>query len=277
MAFEVASVKPAARFVVPNFPLSAEDGYVRGGRLTAAFNLSVYIELAYKLWLTPKQRQEVLDRLPKWVGTDLYEVRAEGAGNATKDQMRLMMQALLADRFQLKVHFESREVPVLALTLDKPGELGPRLRPHSEGPPCPEYQNPTLVPPTKDDVFPAACGVTGMRPASPGQLLVGSRDTTIHSRGIDISRASRNASPAALARRAATPGPEISLATWPDATSANRIPTFGPKSDMPNLHVPQSPFHPRRSQIRGLWGQQSVPGSIPGLYYSRCTQPKSDL
>ena len=49
-----------------------------------------------------------------------------------------MMQSLLADRFKLRVHFEPREVPVLALTLVKPGKLGPKLLPHSEGPPCPD-------------------------------------------------------------------------------------------------------------------------------------------
>ena len=43
-----------------------------------------------------------------------------------------MMQSLLADRFKLRVHFEQRNEPVLALTLIKPGKLGPNFRPHVE-------------------------------------------------------------------------------------------------------------------------------------------------
>ncbi len=50
-------------------------------------------------------------------------------GNPTKDQMGLMMQSLLAERFKLAVHFDSQVVPVLALVLVKPGKTGPKLRP----------------------------------------------------------------------------------------------------------------------------------------------------
>jgi uncharacterized protein (TIGR03435 family) len=179
MSFEVASVKPASAFAPPTFPLSSENGYTPGGRLTAVFPLPTYITFAYKLWLSPEQMRAVIAGLPKWVGTDLYQVQAKGPENATKDQMRLMMQSLLAERFQLKVHFETKEVAVLALVLDRPGKLGPKLRPHSEGPPCPEYEASGPMPLRQGDVFPGRCGVTAMMPPSPGQLLVGSRDTTM--------------------------------------------------------------------------------------------------
>jgi uncharacterized protein (TIGR03435 family) len=56
--------------------------------------------------------------------------------NTTKDQMRLMMQALLADRFKLALHYETQETQVLVMTLMKPGKMGPRLRLHADGPPC---------------------------------------------------------------------------------------------------------------------------------------------
>jgi uncharacterized protein (TIGR03435 family) len=107
--------------------------------------------------------------------------------------MRLMMQSLLADRFKLAVHFETREVPVLALTLVKPGKTGPQLHPHSEGPPCPEPGiSPTsgnvfsVAPPklgtppsAADDVFPPKCGYAAGRRAPDGMTLVGSRDSSI--------------------------------------------------------------------------------------------------
>ena len=47
-----------------------------------------------------------------------------------------MMQALLADRFKLAIHYETKQLPVYALVLDKPGKLGPHLQPHPEDSPC---------------------------------------------------------------------------------------------------------------------------------------------
>jgi uncharacterized protein (TIGR03435 family) len=43
------------------------------------------------------------------------------------------MQSLLAERFKLVLHTETRQLPVLALVLAKPGKLGPQLRPHPAG------------------------------------------------------------------------------------------------------------------------------------------------
>jgi hypothetical protein len=94
MAFEVASIKAAKEFAPPNFPLSAEDSYAPGGRLSATFQLDTYMTFAYKLWLTPEQRQAMLANVPKWVGVDRYEIRAQAGGDATKDQLRLMTQSL---------------------------------------------------------------------------------------------------------------------------------------------------------------------------------------
>ena len=47
-----------------------------------------------------------------------------------------MMQALLADRFKLAVHYEIKQVPVFALVLDKPGKLGPKIQPHPSDASC---------------------------------------------------------------------------------------------------------------------------------------------
>ena len=180
MAFDVASVKAAKEFAPPNFPLSAEGAYVPGGRLTATFPLTTYVMFAYKLQLTPEQTRAMLAELPKWVGTDRYEIRAQAGRDATKDQLRLMTQALLADRFQLKVHFETHEGPVMAMTLDKPGKLGPKLIPHAQGPACPDYTSGGLGAPSKaGDAYPTMCGVTAMQVPAGGLALMGSRDTTI--------------------------------------------------------------------------------------------------
>jgi bla regulator protein blaR1 len=179
MSFEVASVKPSkGAFVPSDFPLNSEDAYrPTGGRLRADVPLSVYIEFAYKLWPHEEQRRE-FSHLPKWVTTDRYSVEARAAtGNPTKDQMRLMVQSLLADRFHLAAHFETREVPVFALTLVKAGRPGPKLVPHAEGPPC---DQPGPSPGAGLAGFPPVCGsMTAIK--MPGSLLflVGSRDVTM--------------------------------------------------------------------------------------------------
>ena len=175
IAFEVASIKPdrpGAQFKPPSFPMSDEEAYAdTGGRLLADFPVTVYIQFAYKIRLTQEQMRSMLAHLPKWVANDRFVIQAKAAkSNPTKDQMRLMMQSLLADRFQLALHFETKEIPVLALTLVKPGKIGPKLLPHSDGPPCDA--------PASINVFPARCEVTSFERQASGNLA-GSRNTTI--------------------------------------------------------------------------------------------------
>jgi bla regulator protein blaR1 len=181
MAFEVASIKVSNPDTRPrqNFPLDPTDSFqdVRtrerpNGRFSAVSGLSTYIRFAYKLRLTSITQLEAMTlHLPKWVSTDLFEIEARAPANATKDQMRLMMQALLAERFQLAVHFETAEVPVLAMTLVKPGKPGPGLRPHSEGPSCDAPANPNL--------FPPVCYLAGQRFTDGGQRKGNGRDLTM--------------------------------------------------------------------------------------------------
>ena len=188
MAFEVASVKPARLPTWPKFPLDNGDAKTPGGRFSQTAPLLPYIVFAYKL-----SPSATLAQLPEWARTDQFEVEALGAGSPTKDQMRLMMQSLLADRFKLAVHFESRQASVFALTLVKPGQTGPKLRPHADGPACPdtfEFPAPpppfTPPPPRKaSDVFPPACGYTQMRQTG-SETLVGSRNTTMELIASDI-------------------------------------------------------------------------------------------
>lgn len=186
MEFEVASIhlaKPGT-FAPPSFALDNADTYSFGdphGRFFADFPLSVYIGFAYKLWLTPEQTNAMLANLPKWVSTDDFVIEARAPGNPTKDQMRLMLQSLLAERFKLAIHFEMRQIPVLALVLEKPGKTGPKLRPHSEGPPCDAVisESAPVQPNTIPEVFPHICGAYAAIPGPNGTVLLGSRDTTM--------------------------------------------------------------------------------------------------
>jgi len=187
MSFEVASIHQSlpGTFTPPNFPLGPDDAYATtGGMLTADFPLEIYIEFAYNLWLTADQRRSLIAHLPKWVSADTYSytIHAKAAAdNPTKNQMRLMMQALLADRFKLAVHFENQQVPVLALTLLKPGRLGPKLHSHADGPPCDLPSSSTANGPSANraDVFPPTCGGYTVEGTPAHTVLFGSRNTTM--------------------------------------------------------------------------------------------------
>jgi uncharacterized protein (TIGR03435 family) len=68
---------------------------------------------------------------PAWVNSDRYQITATADGNQPVEMVRgPMLQALLEDRFRLKIHTETREIPVYALTVAKGG---PRLNPSKEG------------------------------------------------------------------------------------------------------------------------------------------------
>lgn len=182
MAFEVASVKPASPpFHSSGYALDAGNSYrFTGGRFTAVFPLLSYIVFAYKVILAPNEPRQVLAPLPKWVATDAFEINARAPmSNPTKDQMRLMVQALLAERFGLTLHFETKTVPVLALEVAKSGKFGPQLHPHSEGPPCPDLSSPGVVPEYDPNVFPPMCGSYLSKALGNGTLRLAARDTTM--------------------------------------------------------------------------------------------------
>ena len=133
LSFEVATVKPSAPDSQPrvNFTLGPGDVYAStGGRfLASGISLLDYIRFAYKL--TDGQVEILRANAPDWITTERFDIQAKSeTPNPTKDQMRLMMQSLLAERFKLSIHAETRELPVLALVLAKSGKPGPQLRPH---------------------------------------------------------------------------------------------------------------------------------------------------
>jgi uncharacterized protein (TIGR03435 family) len=163
-----------------NFPLGPGDVYIpNGGHFRAAnLPLVVYIKFAYKI--TDNQEQFLLSQLPNWVTTTSFDIQGTAQGNPTKDQMRLMMQSLLADHFRLAIHYETRQVPVYELLVDQPGTLGPMLQRHPDDTPCPttfRSPSPTDPPQTVDSRFPATCGgLMGMNPSAPGRFRAGARN-----------------------------------------------------------------------------------------------------
>lgn len=180
LEFEVASVRQnktndkASMNVDP----TPGDGMIPTGGLYSAKNIVLvqYIAFAYKL--TNRQLQSVVSQVP-WVSEDRFDVEARAEGNPTKEQYRLMMQSLLADRFKMAVHFETRQVPVYGLVLAKPGKLGPQLRLHRADDPVCTTPATALrgAVPVDAEGFPERCGgPQSMKPSVPGRIKSGGRD-----------------------------------------------------------------------------------------------------
>lgn len=67
---------------------------------------------------------------PAWFNWDRFDIEAETPGNPSREEMMAMLQTLLADRFKLKVHRESKEGTVYVLTEARGGH---KLKPAKEG------------------------------------------------------------------------------------------------------------------------------------------------
>jgi uncharacterized protein (TIGR03435 family) len=167
--FEAASVRPNK---------SGEQGSsIRrqpGGRLTATnMPLRALITFAYQL-----QPFQLVDD-PSWIRNETFDVVAKMEGDPAPvppgqgaDPLMLAMRTLLADRFKLVVHRETREMDIYALVLARPdGKLGPALKPTTQD--CAAMMAaarggaPPGPPPGPNS--PVVCGMRGL----PGRLVSG--------------------------------------------------------------------------------------------------------
>lgn len=142
-SFEVATIKPSVDGkAAPSINTPSES---RTMNVTAR-NL---IEQAYRIPWTPAHNERVVGG-PDWIDSVHYDVEARidqspvatfatMSNEQRKDQTSLMMQSLLADRFKLTVHFESRELPIYALAVAK---RGAKLAAAKEPPADIEQDNP---------------------------------------------------------------------------------------------------------------------------------------
>ena len=117
--FEVASIKPN----------KSGDGRVMlamppTGRITAT-NIPVRLLLQQAYQVQPFQ----IIGAPNWIASDRFDIVAKAPDGAPPEQYRSMMRNLLADRFKLKAHLETREMPIYALVPARAdGKLGPNMK-----------------------------------------------------------------------------------------------------------------------------------------------------
>ena len=124
LAFETASVKPNKS--------GDEERFTRvdpGGGLTVVnMQLRELITWAYQI------QSFQLEGGPGWIASDRFDILAkperEVPSTGEQDPRRMMLRTLLADRFKLVMHKETKELPIFELVLARQdGKLGPQLRP----------------------------------------------------------------------------------------------------------------------------------------------------
>jgi uncharacterized protein (TIGR03435 family) len=110
-AFEVASIKPSA----PDATRLKVQRDPAGGIILTNVNLRTLVTMAYNI------QSFQLEGRASWLRSQRFDVVAKAPADAAKNQTWVMLQRLLADRFQLAVHRETRELPVFELVVAKGG------------------------------------------------------------------------------------------------------------------------------------------------------------
>ena len=127
-SFDVASIKP-------NQPLPFHGNVINtrpGGRFTAMrVTLKRLIQLAYQI------QDLQISGGPSWLDSQLYNVEARqstAAEKLTQDQLRPLLQTLLAERFKLRTHGETRNLQIYSMVVDKNGlKLSQKANPPEPG------------------------------------------------------------------------------------------------------------------------------------------------
>jgi uncharacterized protein (TIGR03435 family) len=164
--FEVASVK-----------LSHEESVqtvrVLPGRLTADATVERLIQYAYGV-----QSFEMTGG-PNWIRSERFAIEAKTDGPSRRPEGLQMLRSLLEDRFQLKTHRETREMPVFALVAARGGLKLPPVDAvgcrDTDADGLPAWVGGRMAPPVKGLTMIPECGVVGWRLETDGPLLLGGR------------------------------------------------------------------------------------------------------
>jgi uncharacterized protein (TIGR03435 family) len=117
--FEVASIKPATNVSSAVNVQQSPDRFYR-----ASITLRNLINYAYDM------RPFRIIGGPEWVASDTWNVSAKSETAVPPLEMARLVQRLLVDRFALKTHVETRELPIYNLVLGRSdGRLGPQMKP----------------------------------------------------------------------------------------------------------------------------------------------------
>jgi uncharacterized protein (TIGR03435 family) len=163
LSFEVASVKENISGDLRS-PMRTQPG----GRFVATNVLLRFLIAEAFLGAQPVHLSSRIVGGPEWIGSARYDITAKASSefrmspDGPPRELLAMLRSLLEERFKLKAHFETREMPIYELVVARAdGKLGPQLRQSTsscDGPPPPRQPN-----------EPPPCG--GMR--GPARIMAG--------------------------------------------------------------------------------------------------------
>jgi uncharacterized protein (TIGR03435 family) len=124
LKFEAATIKPS--------PPGTQGGGVRpapGGRrfVGSGVTLRAYLFVAYQV------KPEQIVGGPDWVDSAYYDLNAEAEKPSSIQDLHIMLQNFLVERFKLQFRFEKKEMQAYMLTLDKGGPKNLKARPSAPG------------------------------------------------------------------------------------------------------------------------------------------------
>ena len=196
--FDVVSIHESKSTDAPytNFPMNPGPQYNNEGGLLIARNIPLLQLFVFAYTHSMYQIQQLRDPLPDWVRYTRYDVQARAEGRPTKDEMREMVRSMLEERFHIKEHTETRELPVFRLVQIHPGKFGPNLSPsRTDEPPCAAFGPYAGAPvPTIAGGLPEFCGILLMLPQMKDnqvQLVGRKLSMTDLARGIEAATNSR--------------------------------------------------------------------------------------
>lgn len=115
LVFEVASVKPSG----PQSVRMSDGGPGSRDPERFSFTSTVLRDLLFLAYGLTDYEQQISG--PGWIDTEKYDIAVKIPPGTTKKQFQLMLQNLLADRFKLVVHHETKQLPVYELVIGKNG------------------------------------------------------------------------------------------------------------------------------------------------------------
>jgi uncharacterized protein (TIGR03435 family) len=237
------------------------------GRLTANASLQMLMQNAYGV-----QAFQIAAG-PVWLNSDRFAIEAKADGNATRDQILLMLQSLLEERYQLKVHRETRQLPVYALVAAKGGlrlespKEGACVEPTTDTPP--DWAGGRMTPPQDGPLPPAHCGTLRVMLGVPAAQMQGGK--------IAMAELARSLSlvmdRTVIDRTGFTGLSDIRLSFLPDDSTAAMPPP--PPGAAPALEMKAPSILTALQEQLGL-RLESTRGPVEVIVVDRAERPSSD-
>ncbi len=163
-AFEAVSVRPGS---CPRKPVQFQPG---GRILAPSVPARILIGIVYGI--PSSAWREGMIGAPGMGGLALcYSIETHAEGNPPQEQMVLMMRSFLADRFKLAAHWDTRQLPIYALILAKPGKIGPLVPHAADNSTCRDPKDRSFPEP-RAGVKPGAMVPCGGYLISPGHIVL---------------------------------------------------------------------------------------------------------